>query len=426
MADNRSKNFAKWFGNSKLVDKNGKPMVLYHGTDRDFSTFDIRKHGASDHGWYGVGHYLTANPERGSVYSSYRGDTEALMGKKLHPGANVMPVHARLENPYIWPEDRPAATNMEEAIEITKKLIRMGYDGVIAPNYYDDSPYASHDEVVVFRPHQIKSAIGNSGDYDPNDPDITKAEGGGITAYHGSPHDFDQFDISKVGSGDGAQAYGHGLYFAANEPTAIKYRDYLSKDAALKQASDSGDLAKPEWKAATIVDQYGSEEKAIAALKDAVSRGYTHNQDYIDAIESGRHKQISIPKGHMYQVAIQAHPDHMLDWDKPLDQQPYIMQRLVDAGVMRPDGELTFMYNEAPARGGELYERLTSPLAAKLTGGSSQKHASEFLHSIGIKGIKYLDSGPRSVGKGSNNYVVFNHDLVGIKRKYARGGIVNA
>ena len=42
----------------------------------------------------------------------------------------------------------------------------------------------------------------------------------GIVAYHGSPHSFDQFDTSKIGTGEGAQAYGHGLYFAGNEGVA--------------------------------------------------------------------------------------------------------------------------------------------------------------------------------------------------------------
>ncbi len=49
-----------------------------------------------------------------------------------------------------------------------------------------------------------------------------------ITAYHGSPHDFDRFDLSKIGTGEGAQAYGHGLYFAENEGVAKGYRDTLS------------------------------------------------------------------------------------------------------------------------------------------------------------------------------------------------------
>jgi hypothetical protein len=51
---------------------------------------------------------------------------------------------------------------------------------------------------------------------------------GSIKAYHGSPHDFNAFDLSKIGTGEGAQAYGHGLYFAENEGTAKSYRDALS------------------------------------------------------------------------------------------------------------------------------------------------------------------------------------------------------
>src|SRR4029079_2118814 len=46
-----------------------------------------------------------------------------------------------------------------------------------------------------------------------------------IRAYHGSPHDFDKFDLSKIGTGEGAQAYGHGLYFAENEGAATGCRE---------------------------------------------------------------------------------------------------------------------------------------------------------------------------------------------------------
>ncbi len=54
----------------------------------------------------------------------------------------------------------------------------------------------------------------------------------GIRAYHGSPHDFDRFDISKIGTGEGAQAYGPGLYFAEREGVAKSYRDNLQRPAA--------------------------------------------------------------------------------------------------------------------------------------------------------------------------------------------------
>ena len=52
---------------------------------------------------------------------------------------------------------------------------------------------------------------------------------GAIKAYHGSPHKFDKFDMSKLGSGEGAQAYGHGLYFADNVDVAKSYADVLGK-----------------------------------------------------------------------------------------------------------------------------------------------------------------------------------------------------
>ena len=49
-----------------------------------------------------------------------------------------------------------------------------------------------------------------------------------IKAYHGSPHDFERFSMDKIGTGEGAQAYGHGLYFADQPAVAQSYRDALS------------------------------------------------------------------------------------------------------------------------------------------------------------------------------------------------------
>lgn len=50
----------------------------------------------------------------------------------------------------------------------------------------------------------------------------------GFTAYHGSPHDFDRFSMGKIGTGEGKQAEGFGLYFAENPRVAEKYRENLS------------------------------------------------------------------------------------------------------------------------------------------------------------------------------------------------------
>jgi hypothetical protein len=242
----------------------------------------------------------------------------------------------------------------------------------------------------------------------------------GITAYHGSPHEFDQFDISKIGTGEGAQAYGHGLYFAEDERVARSYRDALTPGRGFE----------PEDTAARLLDAHGGNQKAASAemlrrIDDAKARGISNDQvmrlvQAHDIITT----QPAKATGRMYEVRINAHPDHFLDWDKPLDQQPYVMNKLIEASAVHPNGDLTFMYRETPRHGGEMYERLTSPLSKKVTGGEGQKSASDFLHSIGIKGIKYFDQGSRGAGEGSRNYVVFDDKLVTTKRRYERGGAV--
>ena len=87
----------------------------------------------------------------------------------------------------------------------------------------------------------------------------------GIVAYHGSPHSFDQFDTSKIGTGEGAQAYGHGLYFAGNEGVAQAYRKNLSGPAP----SFTGEIA-PEFLEALKADDnlgFDNASQAIAAIR---------------------------------------------------------------------------------------------------------------------------------------------------------------
>ena len=86
----------------------------------------------------------------------------------------------------------------------------------------------------------------------------------GIVAYHGSPHSFDQFDTSKIGTGEGAQAYGHGLYFAEKEGTAQSYRDALSqnlnqtesasyRDASSRKAAADAAMTELHWQNASKI-----------------------------------------------------------------------------------------------------------------------------------------------------------------------------
>ena len=184
---------------------------------------------------------------------------------------------------------------------------------------------------------------------------------GPIRAYHGSPYDFDQFAVSKIGTGEGAQAYGHGLYFAENEKVAKSYRDALA----------------------------------------------------------------TVDNGKMYEVNIKSDPTHMLDWDKPLRDQPTIsaklpedlQQKIKQSGEQSKNDWGDLGVGSAPedyATGQSLYKMLQTTDPAE---------ASNYLKGLGVPGIKYFDQASRTAGEGSRNYVVFDDNLVEIMRKYGLAGL---
>jgi len=175
--------FKAWFKGSKVVDAEGKPLVVYHGTTADFDTFDPKRAGQNDHGWYGNGVYLSADPGTASAYTNY---DNIKSGGKLGDtpiSSNVMPVYVALQNPYVWPKGRAAATDKAERDALTKELKNAGHDGMIVPNEYQDPQYANFHEIVAFRPEQIKSSIGNRGTFDPADPNILNQQARGVLAF---------------------------------------------------------------------------------------------------------------------------------------------------------------------------------------------------------------------------------------------------
>jgi hypothetical protein len=222
----------------------------------------------------------------------------------------------------------------------------------------------------------------------------------GIVAYHGSPHSFDQFDTSKIGTGEGAQAYGHGLYFAGNEGVARSYRDALSqnlnqtesaayRDASSRKAAADAAMTELHWK---MVE----DSKALGAKPDNPGWGdygvkplpevLTKYQDQWDALakqSSGAHNEMQEivtgprPKGSMYQVNIAANPEHFLDWDKPLSEQS---QHVQDALGKVP-------WTEPYLQSGKF---AGSQIAPKTPEGAQQ------LKDAGVAGIRYLDQGSRA------------------------------
>lgn len=246
--------------------------------------------------------------------------------------------------------------------------------------------------------------------------DLIKRLGGGkpIRAYHGSPYDFDRFDASKIGTGEGEQAYGHGLYFAGVEDVAKGYRDATRWQGV--------DTSSPAARAALFAHRAGdgSVESAIRAMEDAIQRDYFGgkgldgrlNRQAIEYLRAGG-EIAPPPLGRMYEVQI-AHPEEaLLDWDAPMSKQPKLVQRAFGDMAMDMPGDGRRVYHDILTRRGEEFDD-------DMTGALAHRAATQELLQEGIPGIRYLDQGSRAAGEGTRNYVMFpgTEDSITILRKY--------
>lgn len=263
-------------------------------------------------------------------------------------------------------------------------------------------------------------------------PSIEKS----IVAYHGSPHSFDRFDLSKIGSGEGAQAFGHGLYFADNEGVARSYRDALQHKAPVEPIQASGGPAAliqnairearkfPEEERMAALNNWLHETEGMASGKFAPPEMLENVKEAKRLIASGEVNPNLTNGGSMYQVRINADPEHFLDWDKPLSaQSPHVQQAiqprletLKSAGAQfseDPTGQ-TLWRAAHPQGGVDVTDFNIGPAA----------QGSQILREAGIPGIKYLDQGSRGAGEGSRNYVVFDDKMIDILKKYGLVGLL--
>ena len=324
--------------------------------------------------------------------------------------------------------------NRYKALKLFRdELESQGFKGVKYINTSPSEIKGASDPTcyIVFRPNELRSKFAK---FDParrHEADLTAANGGvmdddGITAYHGSPHDFDEFDTSKIGTGESAQSYGHGLYFAQAEPTAIGYRDRLAHQGAIDLEQESHQRGIPLSREAQIElrRQAKSDADAATAAKRmqyaSIEARPLPQEKLADLIDIYRKST----KGHMYEVHINAHPHHMLDWDKPLSEQSDHVQKALDSIQDHPDWTNGFKNELKRACGTNYFDG--NDLYRELIKAKSAPEIAQMLHGFGIKGIKYLDAGSRGdESRQTHNYVVFDHKDVSVKRKYERGGTVN-
>ncbi len=251
----------------------------------------------------------------------------------------------------------------------------------------------------------------------------------GIRAFHGSPHSFERFSADKIGTGEGAQAYGHGLYTAESEGVARGYRDALAgfKLAFPNKGAEELFAALPASHQTLIQSrlQNGAKPAEIKTMLESLADGAKRHADYFT--ETGRRSADygadggfsaadaagklaamrpikSVSAGHMYEVNINANPEHFLDWDKPLSEQSKHVQ---EALAKTPWGK---DYLKTSFKAGQIAPRTAE--------------GAEELRAAGIPGVRYLDAGSRAEGAGTSNHVVFDASTIEILRKYGLAGLM--
>ena len=335
--------------------------------------------------------------------------------------------------------------------------------------------------------------------------------------WHGTPHrgiETTGFKLNKIGSGEGAQAYGWGMYFASQREIAEHYRktlqqrmgytlrgkkaDELSEAEALVLRDIERKLRASDWSEDSIIRLARSEaraevdraERALSEARQQVGKQLDagagwgelrysvgtesdvadaearlalakRRLEIADGIKPG---DVAKPVGQLYEVEI-PEDSEMLLWDKPLSEQPEKVRQIIRqhklpmyderdydaiqladgswsiyridpdtreaAQVARLDREDARNAQEALAMSGAQFDAgrfLYEKIARDKNG---PRGASEYLNSIGIPGLRYLDGNSRGQGEGSHNYVIWDEALLtpenaDIQALYQRGKVVRA
>ena len=257
-----------------------------------------------------------------------------------------------------------------------------------------------------------------------------------LDVYHGTPHRFPsteanplgELDASKIGTGEGAQAYGHGIYLAESPDVAKGYKERLSGSNSNvflfggKEISIVG--GSPEFKKfAQIAKNEGfSHESAVLAYNTLQEKGGdlakasselgwkdAPNPFDDEAATLLRSLDLKPEGGALYTLDLPDEMiDRMLDWDKPLSEQseavrkvlmPMVMAKMKERGT--PPHALEYSANRA--LGGDIVKNLF------VGNGVTSKDVSRMLQEAGIPGVRYFDAGSRGgdSATGTRNFVVF-------------------
>lgn len=463
----RTPAFKAWFGDwehdpanaSKVVDESGEPLVVYHATLAEFTKFR-----PSESGLYGRGIYLTADKEdtsytlkdkdwrvmelfanirnpRDPEAMATREDIEAAKKEALdffekHPfDKDGTPASFVVNNLLFWGM-QPGKVKKSKLTQVLKDAFaRKGvayqendkHDGAIIQR--DGATWYTADQ-----PNQVKSATDNKGAFSAADEDIYNQ-----SAWHGTPHDFDAFDLGSIGTGEGAQVHGWGLYFAQDRAVSEEYKARLGGSGEgysfmgdrYEKTNDGWsvvdyygnslgflDYSNPFAQALNAIDSYGDVDAATKSLQEDLE-SWEDNPNHPDAeqlreaikiLEEDGDDIKPLTPGRLFEVEIPEN-DVLLDEQKPLAEQPekvqealgQIAEEVASQGDGSPGASFAERYQEMDGR--EIYEAL-----ADITG--SPEDASALLNKHGVEGITYNG---RQDGRC---FVVFDDKAIEIINKF--------
>jgi hypothetical protein len=228
----------------------------------------------------------------------------------------------------------------------------IGY-GVDRANAARDQLYqATEEEGISYGPKTQALAKQMAATYNPI----------GMTTWHGSPHIFQKFDLSKLGTGEGAQVYGSGMYVAQNPKVAEDYAKNIM-----------GPKATPENVALKVLNATGNEDTVSTRLKQLFPQ--INDAEIKSSIDTAKNY-----KGNIYKVDVpDTHIRRMLDWDAPIKEQPIVVRKLAKS--------LGLDMNDL---GGDLLAKVGKDEAGR-----------KIMQDAGIRGVKYLDQNSRQPGTAS-------------------------
>lgn len=283
-------------------------------------------------------------------------------------------------------------------------------------------------------------------------------------AYHGSPHRFDKFSLGHIGTGQGAQTYGWGLYFSGNKKISESYRKtlaepeiyysnqriaksddknlfyYIRDNGKCKTLNDFNKYKRLKEKAYNLSTEYAELERESLKIDvndsayDELYNKFLEKEiqsqqaetelskflektslplpsirfnvdELIEKIKKINVKKIKFTQGQLYEVDI-PDDDVLLDWYKTIGHMPVNIVNKIKSLENFID-EKHFFSVDLHETGEQVYNNLSEYLG-------SDKAASTKLNELGIKGIKYLDASSRKYGKGSYNYVIFDDNAINI------------